>query len=354
MKLRLPAAAAAVALVAGGLAAAPPQAEAACTSVPAEPAGANPAPQALPAAQAAPAAETVGRIDLFARGTDNALWHRWWDLGKPWTCWQSLRGDLASAPGAASHDNHVVHLNALGPDGRIKDRSFSNVGMLNGGWSLWDDLGTQTFASAPAVASWGTGHLEVFALDHDQKVQHTWFRFGGGGWSGWYGFTGEQRFQGSPAAAAYAPGKLHLYARGLDNRLYQRWLTGRVPGEWSDWVAMGDKQFTSSPGAVSWGPKHLEVFALGQDSKVWHNWYRFDAGAWSGWYALDGPQTFKEAPAAVSHAPGRLNLFALGTDNRIWARHLSGPGTWTSWTPMGDEQFTSAPAAASWTRQVNQ
>jgi hypothetical protein len=342
-KLLTLAALATVTLAAVGPPGAPQQAQAACAA-------------ATPdqAANGAAAAAETGRIDLFARGTDNALWHRWWDLGKPWTCWQSLRGDLASAPAAASHDPQVVHLNALGPDGRIKDRSFSNVGMLNGGWSLWSDLGRQQFTSAPAAASWGPGHLEVFALDQDQKIQHKWYRFGGGGWTDWFGFTGEQRFQGAPAAAAYAPGRLHLFARGTDNKLYQRWLTGRVPGEWSEWVSMGDKQFTSSPGAVSWGPTHLEVFAVGEDQKVWHNWYRFSGGGWSGWHVLDGPQTFKEAPAAASYAPGRLNLFALGTDDRIWARHLTGPGVWSAWAPMGDDKFTSAPAAASWSRLENQ
>ncbi|TDC25258.1 hypothetical protein [Kribbella albertanoniae] len=316
----------------------PEQAQAACT-----------------AAAVAPAeAETAGRIDLFARGTDNALWQRYWDLGNPWTCWQTLRGDLASAPAAASHDDQVVHLSALGPDGRIKDRAYVNNQMLLGGWSMWGDLGTETFASAPAAASWGTGHYEVFALDQNKHLKHNWYRFSEQRWSGWYGWPNDtMELQGAPAAAAYAKDRLHVFARGLDNRMYQRFLT--APGVWSGWVPMGDKEFTSSPGAVSWGPTHLEVFALGADSKVWHSWFDFTAKAWTTWYVLDGAQTFKEAPAAASWAPGRLNLFALGTDNRMWQRHLTDqPGVWSAWAPMGDEQFTSGPAAASWTRQVNQ
>jgi len=31
------------------------------------------------------------RIDCFARGTDNAMWHRWWD-GSAWGGWESLGG----------------------------------------------------------------------------------------------------------------------------------------------------------------------------------------------------------------------------------------------------------------------
>jgi hypothetical protein len=325
------------ALAAGGPLGAPQQAQAACT-----------------AAAPTVTSETAGRIDLFARGSDNVLWQRWWDLGQPWTCWQSLRGDLASAPAATSHDNQIIHLNALGPDGHIKDRSYVNNQMLRGGWSFWNDLGTETFTSAPASASWGTGHLEVFALDQNHHVQHNWYRFNLTSWSGWFSFPNDtKQFQGAPASAAYAKDKLHVFARGTDNKMYQRYLT--APGVWSGWVSMGDKLFTSSPGAVSWGPKHLEVFALGEDSKVWHTWYNFAAGAWSGWFVLDGDQTFKEAPAAVAWAPGRLNLFALGTDNKMWQRHLTDvPGVWTDWESMGDQEFSSGPAAVSWTRQVNQ
>lgn len=348
MRRRLPilVALAALALAAAGPAGAPPQAQAACTDAAA-------ASDSAAAGGGQGAAALAGRIDLFARGTDNALWHRWWDLGSPWTCWQSLRGDLASAPAVASHDPNVVHLNALGGDGRIQDRSFLNSGGLSGGWSNWSDLGAQRFVSAPAIESWGPGHLEIFALDETQKIQHKWYRFGGGGWSAWYGFTGEQKFQGAPAAAAYQKDRLHLFARGIDNKMYQRYQTS--PGVWGGWETMGDKRFTSSPAAVSWGPGHLEVFALGEDSKLWHKWYDFGAGRWTDWYILDGAQTFKEAPTAVSWAPGRVNVFALGSDDRMWTRHLTGeaPGQWSAWAPMGDEKFTSAPAAASWTKWVN-
>ena len=37
------------------------------------------------------------RIDIFAVGTDNAMWHRWWD-GNAWGGWESLGGMLGSPP----------------------------------------------------------------------------------------------------------------------------------------------------------------------------------------------------------------------------------------------------------------
>lgn len=40
------------------------------------------------------------RLDVFARGTDNALWHKWFDGS--WHNWESLGGTLTSAPSAVS------------------------------------------------------------------------------------------------------------------------------------------------------------------------------------------------------------------------------------------------------------
>ena len=36
-------------------------------------------------------------IKLFVRGTDNALWHKWWN-GSAWSGWESLGGVLTSGP----------------------------------------------------------------------------------------------------------------------------------------------------------------------------------------------------------------------------------------------------------------
>lgn len=41
-----------------------------------------------------------GRLDVFVRGTDNAMWHKWFD--RKWSSWESLGGMLTSAPGAVS------------------------------------------------------------------------------------------------------------------------------------------------------------------------------------------------------------------------------------------------------------
>lgn len=300
---------------------------------------------------AVPPVRTDGQptLDVFARGADDQLYHRWWVPGV-WTCWQGLRGELASGAGVASHGPGILHLGVLAPDNRIVDLSFVNRSNLSGGWSNWTQLGSESFSSAPAAVSWSTAHFEMYAKGSDNRIWRNAYRFGGGGWTGWAAFANDtRRFTSAPAAVAYAPERLHVFATGEDGRIYDRHLLAE--GGWSDWAALGNDRFLSGPAAVSWGDQHLEVFALNQNNKISHNWYRFGGGGWSGWHELAGDQTFAEAPAAASHAFEKLNVFALGTDGRLWQRYHLGAGTWSPWAPMGDERFTSGPAAASWSNR---
>jgi hypothetical protein len=288
--------------------------------------------------------------DLFARKADNQLYHRWWAAGRGWTEWENLRGELASGAGVASHDAGILHLGVLGTDNRVWQRAYVNDGHLAAGWSNWAHLGTREFRSAPAAASWGTDHFAMFARGTDDRIYQNQFRFGGAGWTDWQPFPGDTNtFTGAPAAVTYDVRRLHIFAKGPDDRIYDKHLL--AAGGWSGWNPLGSRTFHSGPAAVSWGPRHLEVFAVDrQHRNLWHNWYIFDHG-WHGWAAFDGTQTFTEAPAAVTHKLETLNVYALGTDGRIWERFHKGQGVWSPWAPTGDQQFTSAPAAASWSNR---
>jgi 3D (Asp-Asp-Asp) domain-containing protein len=58
------------------------------------------------------------RIDIFVKGTDNALWHKWWD-GSRWGGWESLGGVLTSAPGAVSWGSNRIDVFARGTDNAL-------------------------------------------------------------------------------------------------------------------------------------------------------------------------------------------------------------------------------------------
>jgi hypothetical protein len=63
------------------------------------------------------------RIDVFVRGTDNALWHKWWDgtsWGQPKTeRWESLGGVLTSGPGASSWAANRLDVFVRGTDNAL-------------------------------------------------------------------------------------------------------------------------------------------------------------------------------------------------------------------------------------------
>ncbi len=111
----------------------------------------------------APAAVSWGpnRIDCFVRGTDNAMWHKWWN-GSSWSGWESLGGVLTSAP---------------------------------------------------AVASWGSNRLDCFVRGTDSHMWHKWWN--GSSWSGWEDLGGI--IDGAPAAVSWGPNRIDCFVRGTDN-----------------------------------------------------------------------------------------------------------------------------------------
>jgi C1A family cysteine protease len=121
-----------------------------------------------------------GRLEVFARGTDNALWHNW----------QTSAG---------------------------------------GGWSGWASLGGQ-ITTNPAGSRNADGRLEVFARGTDNALWHNWQTSAGGGWSGWASLGGQ--ITTNPAVAQNRDGRLEAFARGTDNALWHRWQTSPNNG-WS-------------------------------------------------------------------------------------------------------------------------
>jgi peptidoglycan hydrolase-like protein with peptidoglycan-binding domain len=60
----------------------------------------------------------ANRLDTFVRGTDNALWHKWWN-GSSWSGWESLGGVLTSAPGAVSWGSNRIDTFVRGTDNAL-------------------------------------------------------------------------------------------------------------------------------------------------------------------------------------------------------------------------------------------
>ena len=63
------------------------------------------------------------RLDCFARGTDNAMWHRWWDGGS-WGGWESLGGIILSGPDCVAWGPNRLDCFAPGTDNALYHRRW--------------------------------------------------------------------------------------------------------------------------------------------------------------------------------------------------------------------------------------
>jgi hypothetical protein len=181
------------------------------------------------------------RLDVFAVGSDNALWHISFDgNASGWASWESLGGALSG-----------------------RDDFYSN--------------------SAPSAVSWAPGRLDVFAIGSDKKLYHWWLS--GSAWS-------NESLEGSllsagPSAVSSGPNQLDVFTFGPDSAgsqvLWHISFDGNTSAGWSSWEIL-DGATTyfapSPPSAVSWAPDRLDVFAAGGAGEVFHYWSQ-SGSAWS-------------------------------------------------------------------------
>ena len=251
-----------------------------------------------------------GRLDLFVRGSDNALWHC--PFFGSWSSWESLGTFITSDPAAVSWQKGRIDVFARGGDNALWHKWHSK----GNGWSGWESLGG-VLTSGPAVCSWAAKRLDVFVRGTDNALWHRWYD---NGWSSWESLGGI--LTSDPAAVSWSAGRIDVFARGDDNGLWHLWYDGR----WSVWESLGGG-LSSGPAAGSWAPGRLDVFARGLDDALWHKGYD---GGWSGWESLGGK--LAADPAAVSWGRGRIDVIARGPDDVLRRRHFD--VEWSDWEPI--------------------
>ncbi len=155
----------------------------------------------------------ANRLDVFVRGLDSAMWHKWWN-GSSWSDWENLGGALSSDPDCVS-------------------------------WSL---NRIDCFVRGPADALW-----------------HKWWD--GSSWSGWENLGGV--LTSGPTAASWSANRLDVFGRGLDSAMWHKWWNG---SSWSDWENLGGA-LSSDPDCVSWNLNRIDCFVRGPADALWHKWW---------------------------------------------------------------------------------
>jgi YVTN family beta-propeller protein len=263
-----------------------------------------------------------GRLDLFARGADNAIWQAFFNAGR-WSGWVSQGGTVVSDPAAVSWGPNRVDVFGVGSDGRLWQRFWDGRAWI--GWMSPFGAPPPGIApgSGPAVASWAPGRLDVFVRGTDNAIwQVVW---SGGRWSGWVSQGGT--VVSDPAAVSWGPNRVDVFGVGSDGRLWQRVWDGRA---WSNWVrpfALPPAGIApgSGPAASSRAPGQLDVLVRGADNGIWQIFW--NAG-WSSW--ISQGRIIVSNPAAVSQSVNQIDLFGTGSDGRIYQKAWNGRA-WSAW-----------------------
>ena len=237
------------------------------------------------------------RLDVFAQGQNNALWHRSWD-GNSFRGWEDLGGKLTSAPACVSWGPNRIDCFARG-----NNNSLWHM-MWDGSWKGWEDLGG-VLLSAPSVASWGPNRLDVFAEGQNKALWH--IHWDGNRFVGWEDLGGV--LTSAPACVSWGgPNRIDCFARGGNNALWHvMW-----DGSWKGWEDLGGV-LSSAPTVASWGLNRLDVFAEGQNNSLWH--IPWNGSGWGSWWDLGGELT--SSPGCVSWGPNRIDCFVRGQGNAL-------------------------------------
>jgi hypothetical protein len=239
------------------------------------------------------------RLDVFVRGTDDALYQKWFD-GESWHGWVSHGGILTSAPTAVSWGPNRVDVFVRATDATLYHKWWDGTK-----WREWEGLGGE-LQFAPAVCSRRPNHLDVFVAWSDDSLRHRIWN--GDKWTPWENLGGV--LGNSPAAVSWGNNRIDVFAPGTDGNLYQKWWDGT---SWHDW-ASHEAVSLFAPAVSSRKANHLDVYTVAEDNTLWHRVWT--GSTWSHWESLGGYLT--EAPAAVSWDANRIDVFARGTDNAIY------------------------------------
>jgi hypothetical protein len=263
-----------------------------------------------------------GRIELFARGLDGALWHQWQTApNNGWSGWVSMGGVIDDLFACGRNADGRLEVFVRGSDGALWHRWQTAP---NNGWSGWASLGgqVQTLLSVDPNAD---GRLEVFTKGLDGGVWHIWQTAPNNGWSGWSSLAGS--ILDLMTVARNADGRLEVFVRGLDSALYHKWQVAPNDG-WSGWASMGGS-INDILGVTNNRDGRLEVFARGLDGALYHQWQTAPNNGWSGWASMGG--AIADLLAVDRNADGRIELFVRGSDGGCWHVWQTAPNNgWNS------------------------
>jgi len=275
-----------------------------------------------------------GRLEVFGRGVDNAIWHKYQSEpnSDSWTTWMSLGSNhkFTSDPVPILSSEGFIHLFAKTADNSLMHKTqFTNSTLFV--WTEWTTLGG-SLTSQPAVMLDAEGLIHVFVRGPDRALWHK-HQIGGQEpryvkWSEWQSLGGVLASAPRVPIALNTVNLLEIFVRASDKAYWHRCQVASLPSnerevDWNEWQSLGGV-FSSGPAAVLNGDGLIEAYGRGADKAVWRkNQYLVDGvPKWSNWQSLRGITS--TGPAIHVRPDGLLNIFVRGVDKQIWMKRQLG------------------------------
>jgi hypothetical protein len=110
------------------------------------------------------------RLDIFVRGTDEYIWHKYRDDKNVWHDWTSIGGlKMTSAPSAVARANGQMSLFARGQNNQIWTTTYT---LATDRWSAWLPIGG-VHAGGPDATRTADNRIDVFSRGADDALWHT-------------------------------------------------------------------------------------------------------------------------------------------------------------------------------------
>lgn len=206
-------------------------------------------------------ARADGHLNVFIRGTNNQLYHKFWSVAG-WSGWVSLGGNILSGPAASFRDSDHIDVFARGNDNTVHHIYWSSAN----DWGAWESLAGITYDS-PAAVSRDANHINLFCRNTSNGLSHKYW-FSGVGWSAWESLGGSMT--SGPAVCSLDANHINVFFRGAANDL-QQIFWNNVNG-WSGALSLSGG-LAGKPAACCRDAAHMDTWVRGpQDYLFQKSW----------------------------------------------------------------------------------
>jgi hypothetical protein len=286
-----------------------------------------------------------GRVELFAIGKDDQLYHNWQQTagGVYQENWVPLGGPFSGSPSVLLNSEGNIVIFARGKISRslMYNHQVHNATAVF--WAGWANLGG-ILTSGPSSVLTAESLVHVFVRGVDKGLfekKQVATHSGTVAWSKFDGLGGLLASHPSVPTALNPVNLLEIFVRQADRAIwYKKQLATTVHDAdsvtWSEWQSLGGKM-SSGPAVVINVDGLIEVFSRGMNREIFvKRQADHDSPEYHLWESLQGDSA--STPNALLHPNGSLHLLFRGTDKKIYHKiRGSGHLQWSEWAALEND-----------------